>query len=245
MIHGFMDMNHKFESATPFGSTFETLDDILEKNNKPIMMYCTGGIRCEKASAYLMAKGVSKDRCFQLKGGIHRYLEKYPNDGLFKGKNFVFDSRILVKGDNDNDTPACTDNVVGKCINCSGKSDNLSGSIICTVCRAVVIVCPTCVKTNPHPGEYHCSRHQFLKHCYFTVLECYTRSELHQQIQDLKIVHDTVLSNIKVDKNRRKTVRRQIEKIQERLKIIQSDDNTIKDLPELVNKQIRKGIWIK
>ena len=44
MIHGFMDMNHKFESATPFGSTFETLDDILEKNNKPIMMYCTGGI---------------------------------------------------------------------------------------------------------------------------------------------------------------------------------------------------------
>ena len=256
-----------FESATPIGSTwysetFKTLDDILEKNNileegnnKPIMMYCTGGIRCEKASAYLMAKGVSKDRCFQLKGGIHRYLEKYPNDSLFKGKNFVFDSRILVKGDsndNVNETPTCSDNVVGKCINCSGKSDNLSGSIVCTVCRAVIIVCPTCVKTNPHPGEYHCSRHQFLKHCYFTVLELYTPSELHQQIQDLNIVHDTVLNNIKVDKNRRKTVRRQIEKIQERLKILENDDNKdlinsyklknyckeseINILPELINE---------
>jgi len=242
-----------FESATPINSTwysetFKVLDDIIEKNNdndKPIMLYCTGGIRCEKASAYLIAKGINKDRCFQLQGGIHRYLEKYPTDSLFKGKNFVFDSRILVKGETgeENDT-INNDNVVGKCINCSCRSDNLSGSLVCTVCRAVLVVSPTCIKTNPHPGEYHCSKHQFLKHCYFTVLECYTRSELQEQLHDLNIIHDTVLTKIKVDRRRRKTVRRQIEKIQERLSIMH-DDIHILNKEEVINKQARSGIWIK
>lgn len=52
-------------------------------------MYCTGGIRCEKASVYMKSKGV-KD-VYQLKGGIHRYMEAFPDGGFFKGKNFVFD----------------------------------------------------------------------------------------------------------------------------------------------------------
>lgn len=245
-----------FESATAINSTwysetFKTLDNIIEKNNilddnnkKPIMMYCTGGIRCEKASAYLIAKGVDKDRCFQLKGGIHRYLEQFP-DGLFKGKNFVFDSRILVKGDDESDQAIpSSDNVVGKCINCSDTSDNLSGSLICTVCRAVLIVCPKCVKHNKHPGEYHCSKHQFLKHCYFTVLERYTKVELHQQLEDLKLIHDTVLTKVKVDKRRRKTVRNQIDKIQNQLNTFQNEDKP-QQMIELFNKQRRSGIWIK
>ncbi len=55
-------------------------------------MYCTGGIRCEKASAYLKAKGYNN--VFQLQGGIHKYLEEFPQGGTFHGKNFVFDSRV-------------------------------------------------------------------------------------------------------------------------------------------------------
>ena len=54
---------------------------------KKVMMYCTGGIRCEKASAYLKSKGV--DEVYQLQGGIHRYLEAYPDGGQFKCVHIV------------------------------------------------------------------------------------------------------------------------------------------------------------
>lgn len=52
---------------------------------KKVLMYCTGGIRCEKASAMLRDRGV--DDVGQLRGGIHRYLEKYPDGGHFEGLN--------------------------------------------------------------------------------------------------------------------------------------------------------------
>ena len=61
---------------------------------KKVLMYCTGGIRCEKASAMLIKEGVPE--VYQLSGGIHRYLESYPDGGLFKGKNFVFDKRVAL-----------------------------------------------------------------------------------------------------------------------------------------------------
>ena len=95
-----------FEGAVGLGTftyseTFTALDQLLERNHpdepvvsKPIYMYCTGGIRCEKASAYLCAKGYQN--VYQLEGGIHRYLEKFPDGGVFKGKNFVFDRRVAV-----------------------------------------------------------------------------------------------------------------------------------------------------
>ena len=65
------------------------------KGGKPanVAMFCTGGIRCEKASAYLRSKGV--EDVSQLSGGIHRYLEQFGSKGFFKGANFVFDSRFL------------------------------------------------------------------------------------------------------------------------------------------------------
>jgi UPF0176 protein len=63
---------------------------VLEKKYA-VLMYCTGGIRCEKASSYLKYLGLKN--VYQLQGGIHRYLEKYPDGGQFVGKNFVFDQR--------------------------------------------------------------------------------------------------------------------------------------------------------
>ena len=57
-------------------------------------MYCTGGIR-ERASAYLRSK---ISNIYQLKGGIHRYVEALGDDGFFKGKDFVFDRRCLALG---------------------------------------------------------------------------------------------------------------------------------------------------
>lgn len=69
--------------------------DTLKVNgnhDKKVLMYCTGGIRCEKASAYLKHLGVSN--VYQLRGGIHRYMEAFPDGGQFVGKNFVFDQRM-------------------------------------------------------------------------------------------------------------------------------------------------------
>jgi predicted sulfurtransferase len=142
-------------------------------NDKKILMYCTGGIRCEKASAYLRAKGL--DNVYQLQGGIHRYLEHYPDGGKFLGKNFVFDSRVAVSGEhaagsNPDQQQHQLDGsyslggssvVVGKCIDCKASHDTYSGFIVCTVCRMPVLVCPNCVENNPYPGEYYCSRHRY------------------------------------------------------------------------------------
>jgi hypothetical protein len=72
------------------------VDDL---NGRQVLMYCTGGVRCERASAYvryaLGRVGGSAD-VYQLSGGIHAYMEEYPEGGYFKGKNFVFDPRIAI-----------------------------------------------------------------------------------------------------------------------------------------------------
>ncbi|MEK6216340.1 MAG: hypothetical protein N2B03_03875, partial [Boseongicola sp.] len=62
---------------------------------KKIAMYCTGGIRCEKATNYLIGQGVSD--VYHLNGGILKYLEEVPkDDSLWNGECFVFDSRVSV-----------------------------------------------------------------------------------------------------------------------------------------------------
>ena len=66
------------------------------KKTKPVAMFCTGGIRCEKASIFLKNKGFKN--VFQLKGGILNYLKKTEKkDSLWKGECFVFDNRISLK----------------------------------------------------------------------------------------------------------------------------------------------------
>jgi len=68
----------------------EWVDSMLPalKGKKTVMMYCTAGVRCERASALLVQKGVPREAIVQLEGGIHRYLEAYPVDGgIWAGKN--------------------------------------------------------------------------------------------------------------------------------------------------------------
>ena len=88
-----------FKNATnPSVDNFREFPKYLKKlnKNKSIAMFCTGGIRCEKASVYLQKKGFNN--IFQLKGGILNYLNKIKQkDSLWKGECFVFDNRISVK----------------------------------------------------------------------------------------------------------------------------------------------------
>ena len=69
-------------------------EHIDELRDKQVLMYCTGGIRCERASAYMRALG--HEQVFQLKGGIHNYLQEYADKGggLWIGKNYTFDKRF-------------------------------------------------------------------------------------------------------------------------------------------------------
>jgi|NOAtaT_7_FD_contig_111_431589_length_1367_multi_3_in_0_out_0_2 UPF0176 protein len=72
-------------------------DNLSNNKQQKIAMFCTGGIRCEKASAYMLAKGF--DEVYHLKGGILKYLaEVPPEESLWKGECFVFDDRITTKG---------------------------------------------------------------------------------------------------------------------------------------------------
>ncbi len=91
-----------FEGAVnPNTKTFREFPDWVEQNreslNKPkVAMFCTGGIRCEKASAYMKQNGF--DDVYHLKGGILKYLETQPEEkSLWNGECFVFDQRVAVK----------------------------------------------------------------------------------------------------------------------------------------------------
>ncbi|XP_052501117.1 thiosulfate sulfurtransferase/rhodanese-like domain-containing protein 2 isoform X1 [Budorcas taxicolor] len=109
------------------------VDENLELfKEKRVLMYCTGGIRCERGSAYLKTKGVCKE-VFQLKGGIHKYLEEFP-DGFYKGKLFVFDERYALSFNND---------IVSECSYCGVPWDHYK--LCCTPqCRQLVLTCPAC-----------------------------------------------------------------------------------------------------
>jgi len=86
------------KAINPNITNFRDFPKYLKKINKkkPVAMFCTGGIRCEKASVYLKQKGFKN--VFQLKGGILNYLDKVEKkNSLWKGECFVFDNRVSVK----------------------------------------------------------------------------------------------------------------------------------------------------
>jgi len=86
------------KSVNPNINNFKDFPKYLKKlkKNQSIAMFCTGGIRCEKASIYLKKRGFKK--IYQLKGGILNYLKKIkPKNSLWKGECFVFDNRVSLK----------------------------------------------------------------------------------------------------------------------------------------------------
>jgi len=103
----------------------ESLKELEKYKEKEIITYCTGGIRCEKASAYLRQHGF---KVRQLHGGIIKYIQKY-KDG-FDGHCYVFDKRISVKA-NDNIISGCEycDTKTARYINC--KNDRCHRQLVC------------------------------------------------------------------------------------------------------------------
>lgn len=133
-----------FETAiTPDVDTFRDSLDIIEqdlanhKEDKNLLMYCTGGIRCEKASAYFKHKGFKN--VFQLEGGIIEYTRQVKDKGLenkFIGKNFVFDHRRSER---------ITEDVIANCHQCGEPCDT---HVNCAneACHLLFIQCEKCAE---------------------------------------------------------------------------------------------------
>ena len=111
------------------------VDMLKDNKDKNIVMYCTGGIRCEKASAYMLHNGFKN--VFHLEGGIIEYTNKAKEQGLplkFKGKNFVFDDRLGER---------ITDDVISQCHQC-GKPCDTHTNCKNDGCHLLFIQCEAC-----------------------------------------------------------------------------------------------------
>ena len=113
------------------------LDDGVydDLKGKPVVTYCTGGIRCEVLSSLMVSRGVGE--VYQLDGGIARYGEEYGDDGLWEGSLYVFDRR----GSVDFSDHAA---VIGECVGCSAATKRTAN---CTDpgCTRQFVVCADCV----------------------------------------------------------------------------------------------------
>lgn len=111
-------------------------DSIAHLKSKTVLTVCTGGVRCEKASGYLLSQGFTN--VYQLDGGIVSYMEKYPNEN-FVGKLYVFDNRILMGFYTDDPKHE----VVGVCSICEQPCERFTNCVD-PECHRQVIACESC-----------------------------------------------------------------------------------------------------
>ncbi|GAB4513751.1 MAG: rhodanese-related sulfurtransferase [Allomuricauda sp.] len=137
------EIGHFKNAITPDVDTFRDSLDIIEKDlaahkeDKNLVMYCTGGIRCEKASAYYKHKGFKN--VFQLEGGIIEYTRQVREKQLenkFLGKNFVFDHRRSER---------ISEDVIAHCHQC-GKPCDTHVNCANEACHLLFIQCDDCAK---------------------------------------------------------------------------------------------------
>jgi hypothetical protein len=108
-----------------------------------VLMYCTAGIRCERASALLTQRGLTN--VFQLDGGVHRYLDAFPEDGgLWAGANYTFDKRFSHGAERRD--------VVGRCGLCDKPWERYQAQARCATCKMEALLCRECERANKAPG---------------------------------------------------------------------------------------------
>ncbi len=151
----------RFENAIcPEADTFKeeleiVLDVLADNKNQKVLLYCTGGIRCEKASAYLKHHGFQDVN--QLHGGVLEYVRQIKSEGLeskFLGKNFVFDARMAedVNGQ-----------ILASCHQC-GRPFDSHKNCANNACHLLFIQCPQCAAQYDNCCSNECKdeHHRFL-----------------------------------------------------------------------------------
>jgi UPF0176 protein len=164
----------------------EMLSDAKEKN---IIMYCTGGIRCEKASAYMLHKGFKN--VFHLEGGIIHYTNQAKEKGLdikFHGKNFVFDNRLGER---------ITEEIIARCHQCGNPADT-HVNCVNEACHLLFIQCEAC-KTK---YEGCCSR------------EC--QQFIHLPLEEQKVARKGIDKGRNIFNKSRERIRPKLEELQKR-----------------------------
>ena len=142
-----------FENAIdPKIAKFSDFKDFMEREalpkDKKLFLYCTGGIRCEKAVPEVMRLGYKN--VYQLEGGILKYLEEYP-EGRFKGECFVFDRRVAV------DSNLQPTNTYSSCPHCGNPGKE---RIACSNCGCDTVVCHRCVsRADRNACSKNCAHH--------------------------------------------------------------------------------------
>ncbi len=130
-------VGHFKNSIDPGMENSRDLPQIVEKienlKDKKVLTVCTGGVRCEKMSGYLLKKGF-KD-VYQLDGGMHTYMEKYPGED-FLGTLYTFDNRVVMDFGGNRE-------IISKCDKCGKASENY---VNCAneLCHKHLVVCPDC-----------------------------------------------------------------------------------------------------
>lgn len=111
--------------------------------NKPVVTYCTGGVRCEVLSALMKKRGFTE--VYQIDGGIVKYGETYKDDGLWEGKLYIFDRRMIHEfSDKAKD--------IGHCIRCDARTSNFENCAN-MACNNLVLICPACAAVTPTCSE--------------------------------------------------------------------------------------------
>lgn len=127
------------ETFRDFDKYADALKERVDPATTPIMMYCTGGIRCEIYSALMKERGFKK--VYQLKGGIIGYGNEVGSDH-WKGKLFVFDDRLTVALSDEQQTPS-----IGKCRHCSGATDDYFNCANMD-CNELFLCCSACLQQH-------------------------------------------------------------------------------------------------
>jgi UPF0176 protein len=132
------------ESSRDFISEIESgkYDHIKDK---PIVTYCTGGIRCEILSAVMVKRGFKE--VYQIEGGIVRYGNKFGDDSLWEGSLFTFDGRMAI----DFSTKA---KVIGECERCEAKTNTFFNCATAS-CHELILLCEGCSKLDSNLSCVH------------------------------------------------------------------------------------------
>jgi predicted sulfurtransferase len=144
-------VRHSFE----FPKWFNSEETRKKLDGKKVMMYCTGGIRCERATALmdqieqsdhkLNTKGI-----YHCRGGIERYMKTFPEGGFWKGRNYLFDRRLEQVPEKKTDEQLDTE-CESVCCVCKKTWGIYRGAKACCVeeCKIPVIVCTECQEADP------------------------------------------------------------------------------------------------
>jgi UPF0176 protein len=159
----FMDGRNAYEAAigkfkgavVPNTRTTKDFVKELEKpemqklKDKPIVTYCTGGIRCEILSSLMTKRGFKE--VYQIHGGIAKYGEEFGDDGLWEGKMYVFDKRMKV-------TFSEKSKDIGKCSICDNLTSNYENCAY-KPCNNLILLCENCIKEKGVFCGYDCQKY--------------------------------------------------------------------------------------